>query len=202
MLCRELVVQRCNDVLQWWRDHRLEFPDPSDNARNTFCVVATIVASERVYNMAGHAVKSRRAILKSSSMNDIYSFSTLLLKLRKKRSRLTKTFHILYKQLGFLKIKDIYQLDLSKIMHKFHNNTLSQSYNSFFQRIIETYTRFTRSAVSQNYFIPRVGSSIGKRNLAYQRAVAWSSILQRFKSFSFGSFSESDKTFIIAFNST
>jgi len=41
----------------------------------------------------------------------------------------------LYKQLGFFKIKDIYQLELSKLMYKFHNNTLPQSYNSFFQKL-------------------------------------------------------------------
>jgi len=50
-------------------------------------------------------------------------------------------------------------------MYKFHNNTLPQSYNSFFQKIIETHCHFTRSAVNQNYFVPRVGFSLGKRNL-------------------------------------
>ena len=81
----------------------------------------------------------------------------------------------LYKQLGFLKMKDIYQLEISKLMHKFHNSVLPQSYNSFFQKMSESHTHFTRSAARQTYFIPRVGSSLGKRNLAYQGAVAWSS---------------------------
>jgi len=85
----------------------------------------------------------------------------------------------LYKQLFFL-IKDIYQLELSKLMYKFRNNNLSQSYNSFFQKITETHCHFTRSAAKKNYFVPRVGSSLGKRNLTYQGAVAWSSIPQEF----------------------
>ena len=59
---------------------------------------------------------------------------------------------LFYKQLGFLKMKDIYQLELSKLMHKFHNNTLPQSYNSFFKKITDTCNScFTRSAASQNY---------------------------------------------------
>jgi len=47
-------------------------------------------------------------------------------------------------------------------MHKFHNNTLPQSYCSFFQKIAETHCHVTRSAAKQNYFVPRVGSSLGK----------------------------------------
>jgi len=108
----------------------------------------------------------------------------------------------LYKQLGFLKIKDIYQLELSKLMYKFHNNTLPQSYNSFFQKITETHCHFTRSVANQNYFVPRVGSSLGKRNLTYQGAVAWSSIPQEFKNFSCGRFAKTYKKFLITLCNT
>jgi len=57
-------------------------------------------------------------------------------------------------------------------MQNSRNNTLPQSYNRFFEKIIETYSHFTRSAANQNYFIARVVSSLVKRNSAYQRAVA------------------------------
>jgi len=87
-------------------------------------------------------------------------------------------------------------------MHKFHNNTLPQSYNSFFQKITETHPHFTRPAASPNCFIPRLGSSLGKRNLAYQGAVAWSSTPQEFKCFSTGRLSKSYKMFLIALYST
>jgi len=103
----------------------------------------------------------------------------------------------LYKQLFFL-IKDIYQLELSKLMYKIHNNTLPQSYHSFFQNNTGTHCHFTRSAANQNYFVPSVGSSLGKRNLTYQGAVAWSSIPQEFENFSYGRFSKDYKKFLIA----
>ena len=48
-------------------------------------------------------------------------------------------------------------------------------------------------AAKQNYFVLRVGSSLGKRNLTYQQAVAWSSIPQKFKNFSYGKFSKNYK---------
>jgi len=71
--------------------HRLEFPAFSDLARNMFCMMATTVASEQVFNMAGHVVNRRRANLKSSSVNDILFFSSAAK--AKKRARLTKKFH-------------------------------------------------------------------------------------------------------------
>ena len=54
----------------------------------------------------------------------------------------------------------------------------------------------------QNYFVPRVGSSLGKRNLTYQGAVAWSSIPQELKNFSYGRFSKNYKKFLIALYNT
>jgi len=60
----------------------------------------------------------------------------------------------LYKQLSFLKIKDIYHLVLSKLKHKFHNNTLPQSCNSFFQKITETHSHFIRSAGKSKLLYP------------------------------------------------
>ena len=67
---KELVVQECSVILRWWRDHRLEFPALSDLARNPFCVIATSVASERVFNIAGYVVNSRWINLNSSSVKD------------------------------------------------------------------------------------------------------------------------------------
>jgi len=87
-------------------------------------------------------------------------------------------------------------------MYKFHNNTLPQSYNSFSQKITETHCHFTRSAANQYYFVPRVESSLGKRNLTYQGAVAWTSIPQEFKNFSYGRFPKNYKKFLIALCNT
>ena len=87
-------------------------------------------------------------------------------------------------------------------MYKFHNNTLTQSYNSFFKKITQSQFHFTTSAANQNYFVPRVCSSIRKRNLTYQGAVTWSSIPQEFKYFSYGRFSKNYTMFLIALYNT
>jgi len=75
---KELAAQGCSDILQWWQEHRLEFPALSDLVKNTLCVMATSTVSERVFRMAGHVVNSRRANLKSSSVNDILFFNSAL----------------------------------------------------------------------------------------------------------------------------
>ena len=48
----------------------------SDLARNALCVMATSAASERVFSMARYVVNSRRANVKSSSVNDILFFNS------------------------------------------------------------------------------------------------------------------------------
>jgi len=53
-------------------------PALSDLVKNTLCVMATSTVSERVFRMAGHVVNSRRANLKSSSVNDILFFNSAL----------------------------------------------------------------------------------------------------------------------------
>jgi len=94
-------------------------------------------------------------------------------------------------------MKKMCLLELSKLIHKFHNHTLPQSYNSFFQRITETHSHFTGSSASQNHFISRVGCFwLKKSSITYQGAVAWSSMPQGFKSFSYGIFSEIYKSFL------
>jgi len=89
---RELAVQSCSNIHQWWRDHRLKFLVLSELARNRFWVMTANAARERVLCMAGHVVNSR-ANLKSSPVKNVLYFNGAL-RLRKKRSRLTKRFHI------------------------------------------------------------------------------------------------------------
>ena len=60
---------------------QLEFPSLSDLARNTFCVKATGAANERMFNIDGHAMNSRGANSKTSSVNDILFFNSALRKI-------------------------------------------------------------------------------------------------------------------------
>ena len=68
----------CSDILQWQRDHGLEFPGLTDLARNAFCVMATSAAYERMFSIYDNVVNSRRANLKGSSVNDILFVNSAL----------------------------------------------------------------------------------------------------------------------------
>jgi len=67
---------RVYDILQLWRNNRLEFTDLSDLARNRFCAMAISAANDRVFSVDGHFSNSR-----------IFTNSAL-------RKKLTKRFHI------------------------------------------------------------------------------------------------------------
>jgi len=41
------------NILQWWPDHRLQFPDHRGLAGNAFCVMAPSTANERVFGVDG-----------------------------------------------------------------------------------------------------------------------------------------------------
>ena len=60
---KPLVAGACSDILQWWRDHRLEFAALSDLARNAFCMMAASTAGKLAFGMAGHVMTRRRANL-------------------------------------------------------------------------------------------------------------------------------------------
>jgi len=50
---------RVYDILQLWRNNRLEFTDLSDLARNRFCAMAISAANDRVFSVDGHFSNSR-----------------------------------------------------------------------------------------------------------------------------------------------
>ena len=74
-------------------------------------------------------------------------------------------FHItpVYKSLNILKVHHIYKLELTKLMHKFHQEMLPTSFEDFFQKTAEVHCHNTRYATNQNYFIQQVSTNAGKK---------------------------------------
>ena len=56
------MVQGCKDIPSGGETTDWSFPLPGDLARNTFRVMATTAASERVLSTDGHVVNTRREI--------------------------------------------------------------------------------------------------------------------------------------------
>ena len=72
----------------------------------------------------------------------------------------------LYKSLNILKLRDIYKLELAKLMRKFHHEMLPTSFKDLSQKTAEVYCHNTRYATNQNYFIQQVSTNAGKKNFS------------------------------------
>ena len=94
----------------------------------------------------------------------------------------------IYKSLKFLKVQDIYKLELAKLMHRFHDGSLPSIYNSLFQRSSELHNCNARYGSNQNYFIPGVHSNIGKKLISYKGAVIWRELNAEYKNLPFHHF--------------
>jgi len=55
-----------SNILQWWRDNRLEFTALSDLAGNTFCVMATSAANKQMLSMVGEFLCERHTLFNSA----------------------------------------------------------------------------------------------------------------------------------------
>ena len=62
----------------------------------------------------------------------------------------------MYKKLGFLKLHDVYELELAKFMHKLFKNKLPKLCNYNFTTINKIHDYASRKPIRSNYFLPRV----------------------------------------------
>ena len=69
----------------------------------------------------------------------------------------------LYKKLNLLKLDDIYNLELGKIMHKFHSSNLPDNFNHLFRPVNQVHCHATRSATRDAYFWQMAHTKYGKK---------------------------------------
>ena len=84
--------------------------------------------------------------LRVSFLNVICINVLLVLMFHKKVAHVTK----LYKKLNFLKIKDVYKLELTKFMHKLFNNKLPEMFQNSFTKIVNVQNYETRNNITAN----------------------------------------------------
>ena len=87
----------------------------------------------------------------------------------------TKNFSCnqLYKKLGFLKLCDVYKLELAKFMHKVFKNKLPKLCNYNFTTIDKILDHATRKPRRSNYRLPRVSKSAGQNKIEFRGAKLW-----------------------------
>ena len=103
----------------------------------------------------------------------------------------------LYKELIFLKLNEIYQLELAKFMHQLNYSRLPDMYYDQFTKVEEIHSHDTRQAKKALYFLPRVAKSVGKLQFAYRGSKLWSEIDDDRKSMHWVSFKTQYKNVFI-----
>ena len=74
----------------------------------------------------------------------------------------------LYETLNFLKLYDIYKLELAKFMYQLHRKKFKTALKDCFVDITEIHSHNTRTKHDLLYFKPRVQTSISKKSLTYR----------------------------------
>ena len=76
----------------------------------------------------------------------------------------------------FLKVRDLYNLEIAKFMHGHHNNLLPDCFTDFFHERSETHSYNTRSSRRRNYTTVAFQSIQGQRSIRYQGPNIWNKI--------------------------
>ena len=101
----------------------------------------------------------------------------------------------MYKKLGFLKLYDVYKLELAKFMHKLFKNKLPKICNYNFTTINKINVYATRKPSRSDYFLPRVSESAGQNKIKFRGRPTklWKEISENSKNKLFNSFKKQCK---------
>ena len=103
----------------------------------------------------------------------------------------------LFKSCSVLKISDIYELELAKLMYKASNHMLPRSYDDILKPLSSRQAPITRAA-SRNEFYQSLASTVqSERKISFAGPNLWKSISPELKSYSFKSFKKMYKKSIL-----
>ena len=103
----------------------------------------------------------------------------------------------IYKTFDLLQLKDIYNLELAKFMHKFHNNTLPKSLCNMFIRIDTIHRYPTSSSRRREFFQHSTKTAAYKKWISTAGTTLWGNIQQNLKNENYESFSQKYRNSII-----
>ena len=101
----------------------------------------------------------------SATKNSLHRLNTIHNKIVKTISWSSFRCHVkpVYSQLNLLKLEDIHQLEIAKLMHNFHRNRMPNTFDRLFTAVNSVHTHETRSSTSGQYFCHQVCSQYGEK---------------------------------------
>ena len=106
----------------------------------------------------------------------------------------TKT---LFKSVNLLQLKDIFQLELAKFMHKASNNALPTNLNQMFMRILSIHRYPTSSSRKRVFVKPKANKSNYKNWITSTGIALWETIDPGFKKQTYAAFKKSYRSYLI-----
>ena len=130
------------------------------------------------YSFAYSRIQYGITIWGTASQNQVHEIEVRLNNIIRTITCSKKFAHVtkLYKKLNFLKIKDVYKLELAKFMHKLFSNKLPEMFQNSFTKIGNIHNYETRNNITANYFLPRASKKTGHKKLQYRGVKLWNEI--------------------------
>ena len=83
---------------------------------------------------------------------------------------------VLYKQLKFFKLEDLYKLELSKCMHQLNCNITPKVFEKNLVKLKSVHSYITRQKTKNDYFLPRVNKKMLQNQLAFRDTKLWATL--------------------------
>ena len=103
----------------------------------------------------------------------------------------------MFKNMDLLKIKDIFELELGKFMHRAHSNELPENFVDYFTRIENMHSHNLRSIKNKTFYTKRTNTMKYKNWLTNSGVELWKNVTPEMKALPFKSFSSKYKQNII-----
>jgi len=111
----------------------------------------------------------------SATKTSLHRLNTIHNKIIKTISWSSYRCHVtpLYSQLHLLKLEEIHQLEIAKLMHNFHSNRMPNTFDHPFTAVKSVHTHETRSSTFGQYFCHPVSSQYGKISIKFKGPRIW-----------------------------
>ena len=103
----------------------------------------------------------------------------------------------LYKKYGVLKLADLFNYEMAKIMYQFSKQTLPSHLNYLFTPLLTVHERCTRSKTKLNLYVPKFSTSRCQNFFKYQGSKIWNSVTTDLKQQTFRKFKINYKNLLL-----
>ena len=100
-------------------------------------------------------------------------------------------------KLSVLKVHQLHEFEIAKLMHQHSRGMIPSIFNSLFQKLSNKHTRQTRATTNHNLHIPRYSTNKSQKSIKYQGSKLWNSLSVELQNQSFSKFKRSYKLILL-----